>query len=105
MASKTFVEMRGVLGHQLGLRRRGQTRRALSHAVFDQPLDVGADEHLFRQVEFAIDMAEGRQVEDDRAHLIVGDGRIGIQFQHGGAIVAWVASRGSDSERGPASVA
>ncbi len=125
-----FVEMRGVLGHQLALCRRGQACRALAHPVLDQPPDVGADEHLLRQVEVTVDMAEGRQIENDCTHLPVGYDGIGIQFQHGGAIVAWVphgwglhgdfgvtagrpdqivhrprASRRSDSERRQGSVA
>ena len=43
-----------------------------------------ADEVLLGRVEVAVDVAEGRQVEDDRVHLLLGDGGIGAEGHHGG---------------------
>src|SRR5262249_21903930 len=59
-------------------RRAHRLVGARGHELADVRLDVVA----FAEVELAVDVAEGGEVEDDRPHLLFGDVRVGAEAQH-----------------------
>jgi hypothetical protein len=81
-------ETAGVGFAQALARRRGQVGRPGFDPVLDQAAYIVADEFLFLAVEVAVDVAEGRQVKDDRMHLLFGHQGIIAEAQHGAAMIA-----------------
>ena len=49
----------------------------------DHLAQEGPDEGFFAEVELAVDVSAGRQIEDHRLDLLLGDGGIGVQMDRG----------------------